>query len=82
MNWDQIEGNWTQFKGAAQEKWGKLTNDHMDVIAGKHDQLLGKVQEAYGITKEEAIKQVEEFSSSLKTLVKDDKFDTKNSNLK
>lgn len=62
MNWDEIEGNWKQLKGKAQEKWGEITNDEMDVIAGKKDQLVGQIQSKYGITKEEAEKQVKDFS--------------------
>ncbi|MBC7622303.1 MAG: CsbD family protein [Aeromicrobium sp.] len=58
MNWDRIEGNWKQFKGNAQEQWGKLTDDQLDVIAGKRDHLVGKIQEAYGISKEVTEKQV------------------------
>ena len=58
MNWDRIEGNWKQFKGNAKEQWGKLTDDDLDVIAGKRDQLLGKIQERHGITRDEAEKQV------------------------
>ena len=45
MNWDQIEGNWKQVKGKAKEQWGKLTDDDLDVISGKRDQLVGKLQE-------------------------------------
>lgn len=82
MNWDRIEGNWKEFSGKAQEKWGKLTNDHMHVVAGKRDQLLGKVQEVYGLTKEEAGRQIDEFSSALNALIKDDDFGTRNPNLK
>jgi uncharacterized protein YjbJ (UPF0337 family) len=58
MNWDRIEGNWKQFKGSVKSQWGKLTDDHIDVIAGKRDSLVGKVQEEYGITKEETEKQI------------------------
>lgn len=61
MNWDQIAGMWKQASGQVKEQWGKLTNDDLDVIAGKRDQLVGKVQERYGIAKEEAEKQVAEF---------------------
>lgn len=49
MNWDIVEGNWKQFKGKVKAQWGKLTDDHLDVIAGKRDQLAGKLQENYGI---------------------------------
>jgi uncharacterized protein YjbJ (UPF0337 family) len=61
MNWDRIEGNWKQFKGKWKEQWGKLTDDQLDVIAGKRDVLIGKVQEAYGISKDEAERQVAEW---------------------
>ena len=64
MNWDQIKGNWKQFKGQAQQKWGKLTNDDLDVVEGKREELVGRVQERYGIAKEAAEKQVKEFESS------------------
>jgi uncharacterized protein YjbJ (UPF0337 family) len=61
MNWDTIEGNWMHFKGHVKEKWGKLTDDHLDTIAGKRDQLAGRVQEAYGITADQAEQQVKAF---------------------
>jgi uncharacterized protein YjbJ (UPF0337 family) len=61
MNWDRIEGNWKQIRGKVKEHWGKLTDDDLDVIAGKRDQLVGRIQEQYGITREEAEKQVELF---------------------
>jgi uncharacterized protein YjbJ (UPF0337 family) len=57
MNWDRIEGNWKQFTGKVKEQWGKLTDDDIDVIGGKRDQLVGKIQESYGIGKDEAEKQ-------------------------
>jgi uncharacterized protein YjbJ (UPF0337 family) len=58
MNWDQIEGNWMQFKGKVKEKWGKLTDDQLDQLEGNRDQLVGKIQEQYGISKEEAEEQI------------------------
>jgi uncharacterized protein YjbJ (UPF0337 family) len=58
MNWDRIEGNWKQFKGHVKEQWGKLTDDHLDSIAGKRDHLVGKIQEKYGIAKDVAERQV------------------------
>jgi uncharacterized protein YjbJ (UPF0337 family) len=58
MNWDRIEGNWKQLKGSALQQWGKLTEDQLEVVAGKRDVLLGRIQEAYGITKEETEKQL------------------------
>ena len=54
MNWDQIEGNWKVLKGKAKQKWGKLTDDDFDVIAGKKDELVGKLQERYGLARQEA----------------------------
>lgn len=54
INEDRIKGNWTQFKGKVKEQWGKLTDDDMDVIAGKRDQMLGKLQERHGLAKEAA----------------------------
>lgn len=62
MNWDQIEGKWKQSAGVVKQKWGKLTDDDLTVIAGKKDELVGKIQERYGIAKEAAQKQVDEFS--------------------
>ncbi|PHV09801.1 CsbD family protein [Chitinimonas sp. BJB300] len=61
MNWDIVEGNWKQFSGKVQERWGKLTNDHIDQIAGRRDQLTGRIQESYGITKDEAERQLKEW---------------------
>jgi uncharacterized protein YjbJ (UPF0337 family) len=53
MNWDRIEGNWKQFKGGAKEQWGKLTDDDLDVVEGKREQLAGRIQERYGIAKDD-----------------------------
>jgi len=64
MNWDRIEGNWKQLKGKAQEQWGKLTDDDIDVIAGRRERLAGKVQERYGIAKGEAERQVASWERS------------------
>ena len=63
MNWDQIEGKWKQLRGAAKEKWGKLTDDDLDYISGKRDQFVGKLQERYGIAKEEAQKTLNDWAS-------------------
>ena len=62
MNWDRIEGNWKEFKGKAKTQWGKLTDAALDVIAGKKDQLAGKLQERYGYAKAQAEKELDEFS--------------------
>ena len=61
MNWDQIAGNWKQATGKVREKWGKLTNDDVDVIASKRDQLIGRIQERYGVAKEKAEEEVREW---------------------
>jgi len=61
MNWDQIEGKWDQIKGSAKQRWAKLTDDDLTYIHGKRDELIGKVQERYGIAKEEAQKQADEW---------------------
>jgi uncharacterized protein YjbJ (UPF0337 family) len=61
MSWDSIEENWRQFKGKLKEQWGRSTDDQLDVIAGKRDVLIGKAQEAYGISNEEAERQVAEW---------------------
>lgn len=64
MNWDRVEGNWEQIKGQVVERWGKLTNDDLTIIKGKKDQLLGKLQERYGYTKEQATGEVSDFIRS------------------
>lgn len=65
MNWDQIQGNWREYEGLARERWGKLTDDDWQTLAGKKDQLVGKIQQRYGIAKEEASRQIDEWHSSL-----------------
>jgi uncharacterized protein YjbJ (UPF0337 family) len=66
MNWDQVEGKWNQYKGQVKEKWGKLTNDDLEVINGRRQQLVGRIQERYGIAKEVAEQQADEFVKTLK----------------
>lgn len=61
MNWDQIKGNWNEFKGEIKERWGKLTDDDLDIIEGRRDQLIGQLQKRYGIAREEAEKEVEQY---------------------
>ena len=61
MNWDQVEGKWKQLKGSVKQKWGKLTDSDLDYIAGKRDEFIGRLQERYGLGKEEAQKQAEEW---------------------
>jgi uncharacterized protein YjbJ (UPF0337 family) len=65
MNWDQLEGKWKQYKGEVREKWGKLTDDDLHVIAGRREQLIGRLQERYGIAKEVAAREADEFVRAL-----------------
>jgi uncharacterized protein YjbJ (UPF0337 family) len=65
MNWDQVEGKWKQYKGQVKVKWGKFTDDDIDVIDGKRQQLVGKLQERYGLAREAAEKQADEFVNTL-----------------
>lgn len=69
MNNDRIEGNWKQAKGKLKEQWGKLTDDDLDVIAGRRDQLLGRIQERHGIAKEEAETQISSFEERNPTFI-------------
>lgn len=65
MNWDQVEGKWTQLKGSAKETWGKLTDDELDKAAGKRDKLVGLLQEKYGDAREDAEKSVDDWFGRL-----------------
>ncbi len=66
MNWNQIEDRWKQFTGSARERWGKLVDNDWETIAGKKDQLVGRIQERYGVAKGEAEKQADEWSRTLR----------------
>lgn len=63
MNWDTIAGNWKSAKGKVREQWGNLTDDDLDVIAGKRDQLIGSIQERYGKSRDEAEREVTEYEA-------------------
>lgn len=63
MNWDQVEGNWKQFKGEVQTQWGELTDDEVDQIEGNRQKLAGKIQEKYGKSREEAEREVDDWLS-------------------
>ena len=65
MNWDRVEGNWKEFKGQVQKKWGKLTNDDLDVIEGKRLQLSGRLQQRHGVAKDEAERQIDTWLKSV-----------------
>lgn len=65
MNADQIKGKWKQLKGRMKSEWGKLTDDDVDYVEGHRDYLIGKIQERYGMAREEADRQVKRFEQSL-----------------
>ena len=67
MNWDRVTGNWTQWKGRVRERWGRLTDDHLDVIAGRREQLAGRIQEAYGHTQQETERQLRNWERHVAT---------------
>ena len=62
MNWESMKGRWDEIKGEARKKWGRLTGDEIDEIAGDRDKLKGKLERVYGKTKEEAEKEVQDFT--------------------
>jgi uncharacterized protein YjbJ (UPF0337 family) len=62
MNWDQIEGNWKQFKGKVKEKWGQLTDDDLDQAAGKRDQIIGRLQARYGWQRDQAERELDKLT--------------------
>ncbi len=64
LSWDQISGDWKQFEGQVQKQWGKLTNNDLQEAKGDQKILAGKIQERYGITKEEADRQVKDWLNS------------------
>jgi uncharacterized protein YjbJ (UPF0337 family) len=66
MDWNRVEGNWKEFKGTVKEKWGKLTDDDIDVIEGKREQLEGKIQQRYGYAKDQVRKDVDDWFTTLK----------------
>jgi uncharacterized protein YjbJ (UPF0337 family) len=63
MNWDVIEGNWKQVKGKVKQQWGRLTDDQLVMVSGKRDQLVGKIQEIYGIARDDAERQVRDWET-------------------
>jgi uncharacterized protein YjbJ (UPF0337 family) len=66
MDWNRVEGNWKQIKGQIKEKWGKLTDDDLNVINGKRDQLEGKIQERYGYAKDQTKKDIDDWYNAQK----------------
>ena len=65
MNWDQVEGKWKQMSGSVRQKWAKLTDNDLDYIAGSRDRFVGRLQERYGIAKEEAQKQADQWLTTV-----------------
>ena len=65
MNWDTAAGNWKQLKGKVKQQWGKLTDDDLTLIEGQRDELIGRIQERYGLAKDEADRQVKDWESRL-----------------
>jgi len=63
MDWNRVEGNWKQLKGKAKQQWGKLTDDDLTMIHGRREELAGKIQERYGLAREAAQKQVDEWAN-------------------
>ena len=65
MNWDQLEGKWTELKGKVRSKWAKLTDDDLETIGGKKDMLLGRLQQRYGMKRDDAEREVDTWISKL-----------------
>jgi len=61
MNWDRIEGNWKQFTGKVQQQWAKLTDDDLQMVQGKREELIGRIQERYGYAKDQASREVDDW---------------------
>jgi uncharacterized protein YjbJ (UPF0337 family) len=61
MDWNQVEGNWREFKGRVKEKWGKLTDDDLNIINGRREELEGKIQQRYGLAKDQIRKDIDEW---------------------
>jgi uncharacterized protein YjbJ (UPF0337 family) len=66
MNWEQVQGKWDQVKGEARQQWGKLTDDDIAQAKGRREELVGRVKERYGVAKEEAERQVDDWMNSLR----------------
>ncbi|HZN35607.1 MAG TPA: CsbD family protein [Pirellulaceae bacterium] len=64
MNWDTIKGDWKKFKGQIRERWGEFTDDELDKFQGRREQFEGMLQKKYGMAKDEAQRQLDEFEKS------------------
>lgn len=65
MNWDQVAGNWKQLKGKIRQQWGDFTDDEIDIIEGKREELVGRLQAKYGYTKEVAEREADNWMKTL-----------------
>jgi len=65
MNWDRIEGNWMQFKGKVRQQWGKLSDDDLEFVKGKRTELAGRIQERYGIARDQAEREIESWLNTV-----------------
>lgn len=65
MDWDRISGDWDAWKDRIQDRWGRLTEDHLDLIAGRRDQLANRIGEVYGISRDEAERQLRNWERNL-----------------
>jgi len=63
MNTDDLKGNWNVLKGKARQQWGELTDDDIEKVAGQRDELIGRIQKAYGVSRDEAERQVSEWQN-------------------
>ncbi len=77
MNSDQFEGKWKQLKGSVKQRWGKLTDDDLTTLTGKKDELVGKIQERYGISREQAMREADEWARTANTETKQTAYSTK-----
>ena len=66
MNWERIERNWEKFQGKVLEQWGRFPENEVDVIGGRRNVLSSRIQEIYGVSKDEAERQIRNFEGSLK----------------
>ena len=71
MRWDRIEGNWKQYSARLKERWSKLSDDDIATIQGKREQLEGKLREAYGLERDQAAKDVDEFCGGVERAARD-----------
>ena len=65
MNWQMVEGKWKQFKGQAKQRWGRLTDDDLDVIDGKRDELVGRLQSRYSKSRAEVERDIDDWQNSI-----------------